>query len=446
MINDYLTQSENKTLEFKENTKSLPGIIKTIVAFANTSGGVLIIGIKDKTKEIIGVTNAFLEEERIANAVNDSIAPLIIPDIEIHTYRDRELIIIRVPHTAGPFYLKTEGLEKGVHVRFGSTNRLADREMLAALKLFSENRTFDELPVPKGTIDEDAVETAFLSANKKLKKEHYELLNIITPYMGKNTPTVGGILLFSKERFKLFPDATIRCARFKGNTKENILDQKEITSFLSVSVSDILLFIERNTSLKGEIGIIHRRNISEYPPVALREAIINAILHSDYSIKGCHIQIAIFDDRIEITNPGGLPFGQTIQKALAGFSKLRNRVIGRVFRELNLIEQWGSGLQRIFAVCKEEGLKPPIIEEHNNQFRITLYSERIKQRQFLDWEKTLINFLKKKGSITTKTSAEIWNVTDRTARTRLKSMVESNIIQRIATSEKDPLAIYKLKK
>ena len=160
----------------------------------------------------------------------------------------------------------------------------------------------------------------------------------------------------------------------------------------------------------------------------------------------CHIQIAIFDDRIEFTNPGGLPFGQTIQKALQGFSKLRNRVIGRVFKELKLIEQWGSGLQRILAVCAKEGLKPPLIEEHNNQFRLTLYGKRTQQRQFLAWEEVLIDHLIEKKSITTKESAKIWNVSDRTARTRLRSMIESGRLQRVATSEKDPFAIFIIRK
>ncbi len=126
---------QNSPLEFKENAKSLLGIIKTVVAFANTSGGILIVGVKDKPREIVGIANVLQEEERIANAINDSVAPLIIPDIEIHTYRNCELIIIRVPHSAGPLYLKAEGPERGVYIRFGSTNRIADSQMLNSLKL-----------------------------------------------------------------------------------------------------------------------------------------------------------------------------------------------------------------------------------------------------------------------------------------------------------------------
>lgn len=446
MIQDYLIQNESKTLEFKENAKNLFGIVKTVIAFANTAGGILLVGVKDKTKEIIGVPDALYEEERIANAISDSVAPLIIPDIEIHTYRDRELVVIRVPHAAGPFYLKAEGEKKGVYIRFGSTNRIADDEMLGSLKLFSENRSYDELPSPKGILDKKAVEMAFAFIQKNPSEKQLEAIGVLTEHLGKSIMTHGGVLLFGLNRDALYPDALIRGARFKGLTKEKIIDSIEITCNLPLAIEEVIAFIEKNTSTASIIGRVRRKDVVAYPPIVLREAVINAILHSDYSMKGCHIQIAIFDDRIEIINPGGLPFGQTIQKALQGFSKLRNRVIGRVFKQLKLIEQWGSGLQRILAVSAQEGLKPPSIEEHNNQFRLTLYNERSSPRQMIIWEELMLKFLENNPSITTKEAAKIWNVTDRTARTRLKAMVEFGRLQRIATSEKDPFATFVARK
>lgn len=446
MIQDYLSQNESKTLEFKENAKNLSGILKTVIAFANTAGGILLVGVKDKTKEIIGVADALREEERIANSISDSVAPLIIPDIEIHTHRDRELVVIRVPHAAGPFYLKTDGEKQGVYIRFGSTNRIADDEMLSSLKLFSENRSYDELPSPKGVLDKKAVEEAFSSVQKNPSEKQLEAVGVLTEHLGKSIMTHGGVLLFGLNRDILYPDALIRCARFKGLTKENIIDSVEIAYSLPLAVDGVIAFIEKNTSTASVIGRVQRKDVAAYPPIALREAVTNAILHADYSMKGCHIQIAIFDDRIEITNPGGLPFGQTIQKALQGFSKLRNRVIGRVFKELKLIEQWGSGLQRILAVSAQEGMKPPSIEEHNNHFRLTLYSARPKSRKMATWEEIILAHLENYPSITTKEAAKLWQVSDRAARTRLKTMSEMGRIQRIATSEKDPLATFVVRK
>ena len=316
MLEEYLSHSEGKTLEFKENTRGLQAIVKTVVAFANSSGGTIIIGVKDRTKDIVGITNALEEEEKLANVISDSIFPLLIPDIEIRSFRNKELLVLNIPHVAGPYYIKSEGPEKGVYVRFGSTNRKADSETISSLKLFATNKTYDELPCPKGSLDQPQIQTAFGWVNKHPTEKTCEMLGIYSSHNGKICPSIGGILLFSTNRVELFPDSLIRCARFKGSNKEKIIDQTEIFVSLPFVISEVIAFIEKNTRKEGKIGPIFREDVGEYPPFAIREALTNALLHADYSMTGCHIQIAIFDDRIEFTNPGGLPFGQTIQKAL----------------------------------------------------------------------------------------------------------------------------------
>jgi len=443
MIADFFRESEGKTLEFKENTKGLQGILKTVVAFANTSGGIIVIGVKDKSKEVLGLKNPLLEEEKLANSISDSILPLLVPEIELITYRNKELIIIRVPHVAGPFFLKKEGLNKGTYVRFGSTNRLVDEEMMSSLKLVASNRTFDELPF-KGNIDKELIKSAFQWINKDPNDKTCQMLGIYTNQFGKQVPTIGGILLFGINRQENFPDAIIRLACFKSSSKEVIIDSIEITSALPFAIIQGIQFIERHVSVESKIGKVFRKDIPTYPPFAIREALINAIVHSDYSMKGCHIQVAIFSDRIEITNPGGLPFGQTIKKALNGYSRLRNRVIGRVFRELKLIEQWGSGLQRIIETCKKMGLKEPIFEEENNQFRITLFSSKKRQVLLNSWENKIVKYLKENESIKSKEAAKLWKISDRAARTRLKKMTANGIIVRISTSDKDPHSLFVL--
>jgi predicted HTH transcriptional regulator len=444
MLEDLLACDESKILEFKENTTSPDGIIKSIIAFANTAGGTLIVGVKDKTREVIGVSNILHEEERLTNIIADCVAPLLMPDVEIHSWRDRELIIIRVPHAAGPFYLKSEGPEKGVYVRFGSTNRRADQEMLSLLKLFATNLTYDELSVSRGKIDADLLRRAFSWVQKQPSDKNCEMLGIFSNRSGQLHPTIGGVLLFDSDRLALFPDSLIRCARFEGVTKEKIIDHVEIDLPITFAIDEIIRFIERNTRIEAKIGRLHRENIAEYPPVIIREAVINAVLHADYSMKGCHIQIAIFDNRIEIINPGGFPFGQTLEKAKAGFSRLRNRVIGRVFRELNLIEQWGSGIQRMYVTCERQGIKLPEIIEFNNQFRLTLFSERVQKVLQSPWIEILTTYLKEEKSVSTKQASILWNVTDRTARDRLRVMLSEGIIRRLATSHKDPKAVFVL--
>lgn len=133
MLEILLSQNEGKTLEFKENTKSLTSIIKAVIAFANTSGGNIVIGVEDKSKKIIGVNNALLDEEKLASAIADSVEPLIMPDIQIVSVRHKELLVIQVPHMAGPFYLKSVGIEKGTYIRLGSTNRIADQDSISII-------------------------------------------------------------------------------------------------------------------------------------------------------------------------------------------------------------------------------------------------------------------------------------------------------------------------
>jgi ATP-dependent DNA helicase RecG len=118
-IEGFLAQEEGNTLEFKENCRPLAKIIQTVVAFANTAGGTLMIGIRDRTKEVVDLSDPLAGEEKLANSFADSIQPLLIPDIQISSWRDRELINISAPHAVGPYYVKSEGHEKGVYVRLG---------------------------------------------------------------------------------------------------------------------------------------------------------------------------------------------------------------------------------------------------------------------------------------------------------------------------------------
>lgn len=449
MLESLILQNESKTLEFKENTKSLTSIVKTVVAFANTAGGVIVIGVSNQEKRIIGIENPLQEEEKLANTIADSITPLIIPDIQISSIRNKELLVIQIPHLAGPFYLKSFGLEHGTYVRIGSTNRLADSTIILSLQMLAKNISFDELPCVGSTlvdIDDEIIQIYLSSMFRNITEKQYESLNIASRRHDKLYPTNGGILLFSQNRFRWFPDTSIACVCFADETHETIIDQQEIKSPLIMAHEEILTFIRRNTKMGAKIHASTREDIPQYPPQAIREAIINAIVHSDYSIKGSRIQIAIFSNRIEITNPGGLPYGQTMELALSGVSLMRNRVIGRLFREIKLIERLGTGLKRIISVYEKINAKSPLFEELNNHFRATLYSADTLAVNLELWEQQLIEKLTQQNHLSTTEIAKLWKVTTRTARTKLKKIVENGIINRVATSIQDPHAVFKLGK
>ncbi len=125
LLEQYLSRDEGKTLEFKANCRALPSIVRTAVAFANTAGGVIVIGVEDETKHVLGLEDPLTEEERLANTFADSIRPLLIPDIQIHSWRDRQIIVVTVPHSVGPYYIHAEGPDAGVYTAgvHGSTCR-----------------------------------------------------------------------------------------------------------------------------------------------------------------------------------------------------------------------------------------------------------------------------------------------------------------------------------
>jgi ATP-dependent DNA helicase RecG len=447
MIKAILAQEESKTVEFKESLDSTVKIIRTVVAFANTAGGMIIIGVKDKTKEVIGIKNILLEEERLSNVIADSIEPLLIPDIEIVTYDDKELLVIKVPYLVGPYYYKQEGLEKGIYVRLGSSNRQADGETIASLLRLSKQISFDEMPcigAKMDALDNDAILKTLSPLFKKVNEKNYHSVGIITTHNDKPHPTHGGILLFGKNRFKRFPDSFIQCVCFAGSSRADIIDQHDIKSHLIDAIRDAMAFISRHTSVAAKIGAITREDIPQFPEEAVREAVINAIIHADYSVQGSCIQIAVFSDRIEITNPGGLPFGQTIELALAGFSRMRNRMMGRIFRELKFIEKLGSGLLRIIDAYKLERAPKPKIEDLGIFFRVTLYGIKINSSAVDEWELKLLKALSPGKELGTKQIAKLWGVTDRAARVRLKQMSDNGLIKRNAKSKSDPNATYSL--
>lgn len=448
-IESLLARAEGKTLEFKENCRPLSKIVQTVVAFANTAGGTLIVGVRDKTKEVVGLSDSLSDEERLANAFADGIEPLLIPEIQIIAWRDRELLLVSTPHAVGPYCVKSEGPEKGVYVRLGSTNRRAGPEMIAEIRRLSRNTFFDEQPCPETNseaIDFRAASELFAVESRQLNAARIRTLGLMVSHGGREVPSRGAMLLFGKDRRRFFPDAIIRCARFQGRGTERFLDQSEVDEHLPRAVETAIAFIERHTRQSAEIGRVRRMDFSEYPFQAVREAVINAVVHTDYTLGGMDIKVAIFDDRLEITNPGFLPFGLTLEAALSGVSRLRNRVIGRVFRELKLIEQWGSGMGRMIAACKEQGVRPPRFEEIGASFRVTLFSGPVAEREAPDWLAPLTKHLSIHQAITTKEASELWQTSDRTARTRLRNLVEKGMLAEVGTSKKDPRKTYIWKK
>ncbi len=374
-LNVILMKPKGKTIEHKRDLSSLKPILKNLVAFANTAGGTMIIG-KEDSGAVVGIDDVFSAEEKLASSIADSIYPPLMPEIEIVTVQNKTLLVIRVPHWRGPFYIKTEGPEKGVYIRLGSTNRIASADIIAEIMRSKANTSFDQLPIPEldvSAINMEKIEKVFSKVGKIADINNLISMGILVPYSNKQVCSNGGLILFGKDEFreKYFPNSVVRCARFRGDDRVEFIDQLDVEGSIIDAVDQVPKFIRRNSRLAAKIESTYRKDIPEYSPVAIREVLTNALVHADYSIKGMNPRIAIYSNRLEIESPGMFPFGYTMENFISGVSHVRNKVISRVFRELKLMEGWGTGYKRIKNVCEKQGYQTPVWQENGTSIRVS---------------------------------------------------------------------------
>ena len=389
-----LLKGESKTLEFKAALSSKSeSYLKTVVAFANTDGGRLIFGIDDKSRQVIGVEkdDVFKIMDAIANAVSDSCAPKIVPDISFETIEDKTVVLVDI--AAGfnrPYMLKSGGLDKGVYVRVGATSRPADTEQIREMMLDGSNQSWDEQICRSYALTDRAVKKLCSDINRyRTEKDGQN-----APKMTKETLIGWGVLKQDKTEvlptnaFALLTDnpfgqAKIQCAVFKGESKSVFLDRKEYEGSLCRLLEDAYQYVLRNIRMGAVIEGLIRQDKFELPPAAIREMICNAICHRSYMDEGM-IQVSVFDDRLEVSSPGALCRGLTLKDALKGRSKPRNKVIAEVFSRMGIIEKWGTGLQRIVDLAKQEGLKEPVFENNDSFFCVILYRGKEEAAQTTD--------------------------------------------------------------
>lgn len=346
-IADSLRRNESRILEFKQDLSSPDRVLRTIVSFANTTGGTLIIGIKDD-RQPLGLANAAVEEERLANLIFSGIEPAISPDFQVVSEAGLDYLVVRVPRFPGVFHVRSEGGIDGVYVRHGSTNRRATSGQLAELQRQAQVGTFDSQVCTGARLsdfDQTAARQLFAGAGIALSLAKMETLGLLVRSDDTWLPTNGSLILFgtSVARARYFPDARVQAARFAGPNKADFLDQLEPdTQGVSVlaALDEIPRFVRRNTRTASRITgkTLRRQDVPEYSAVALREVLVNALAHADYSRQGMTIKVAIFSNRIEVENPGGWPLGLSEEDFRNGVSRARNPVIAGVLHKLTIME------------------------------------------------------------------------------------------------------------
>lgn len=382
MTVEEIARGESKNVEFKVMLpKDSEKYIKSIIAFANTQGGQLIIGIDDRTREVVGVDADILFQtmDSISNTVSDACTPQIVPNVEPQTVDGKTVIVVTVaPGPNRPYYLKSKGRDAGTFIRVAGTSRPAHPEKIKELEMEGARISWDELACVGYQVTEEAVkklcddimEYRQRAGLPKREVTEAQLVNwkLLRKTDGSHAASNAFVLLTSD----YFPFSRTQCAVFKGTERVIFLDKREFSGPLYQQIEEATNFVLRNIRLGATIEGLLRRESYELPVEAIREMIINAHCHRCQTDESC-VQVAVYDDRLEVTSPGGLYNGLTYEDALNGHSKLRNRAIANVFNQMGLIEAWGTGIKRMIQLAAAYGLPSPEIQAFDSMFRVNLY-------------------------------------------------------------------------
>jgi predicted HTH transcriptional regulator len=379
---------EGKNIEFKREIPSNhEKFLKDIIAFSNSTGGQVIVGIEDETCIVYGIgeQSPFKLSDAISNMISDACTPQIEPDISIQTVEDKTILVIDVlPGKFRPYYLASKGKENSTYIRINGTSRPADARKLQELELEGQNISYDALQEIGSEYDEKkalelckkmkqiAIDSCE-SEEEKLAVKDMTLEKLhdfgVLCRVGRNPYPTHAFDLLTDNRNKA---AKIQCALFKGKTRDIFIDKKEFNGPIYEQVDDAYHFVLRHIDIGADIEGEYRKDVYELPISAIREMIANAVLHRSYLDKSC-VQVCLYDDRIEVSSPGMLYGGLDLETAKLGKSTCRNEVIAEAFHYMHIVEAWGTGLPRIINRCQEYGLPEPLFEEFGNGFKVTMF-------------------------------------------------------------------------
>ena len=423
---------ENLTTEWKREYTD--DIKYAVVAFANTNGGRIYVGINDDGS-ICGVENADAVALRVTNMIRDSIRPdvTMFTECTVEMRKEKPVIAVTVQRgTARPYYLAGKGIRpEGVYIRQGGSSVPASETMiLNMIKEISGDRYEDARSINQ-QLTFEKTESYFAKCGLPFGDQQKRTLNIIG---SDGTYTNLGMLLSDQCVH------TVKMAVFDGSRKSVFRDRRELTGSLLTQMEDAYSYMDQFNHTRAEFEGLNRIVRRDYPSEALREALLNAITHRDYSLSGSTL-ISIFDDRIEFVTLGGLVRGLTFDDIMLGVSALRNQNLANVFYRLKLIEAYGTGILKInesYADCTAK----PQFEVTDNAFKITLpninYTAEHRETVIVpsrvtgkeERQEILLYLAEKQGYIVRKDVESALKVSQATAILILRDMVEKGLLIR----------------
>lgn len=416
---------EDQKTELKvELTKDIK---KEIVAFANTNDGIIYIGIDD-SGNIIGLKNANKDLEALSGMIREGIKSdlTLYTKIYIDRIENKDIIIVKVSEAPNkPYYLADKGLKtSGVYLRHGNASVQASEEVIRKMLIESNSNSFENNISNIQDLHFNYLREIFKKHNIEIDDNKFKTLNITSL---SNEYTNLGLLLSDECPY------SIKCAIFNGNNKLEFKDRKEFTGSVLKQVNDTFEYLDLYNKTKGKIIGLERIDTKDYPEYALRESLLNAIIHRDYNFTGS-ILISLFDDHFEITSLGGLVKGLSIEDLYKGVSESRNPNLANIFYRLKYVESFGTGIGRIIESYKEYDKKPLILNSEN-VFKVTLYNVNYVEDKSikilptnLTQEEQIIEYLKRNNKINRIIVESLLEVSKTRANDILNNMINKNIL------------------
>ena len=429
---------EDEYTELKiELTKDIK---KEIVAFANTKGGKIYIGIDDNGN-IIGLKNAKQDIESLSGMIREGIRSdlTLYTSINLVNLDDKEFIELDVMEAPNkPYYLTDKGIKtSGVYLRCGNTTSPASEEVIKRMLIENQGDSFETLTSYNQNLTFEMLNSIFSKHNIVLDDNKYKSLNIINL---NNQYTNLGLLLSDECPY------SIKCAIYNGTNKLEFKDRKEFKGSVLKQVNDVFEYLDLFNKTKGRIVGLERIDTKDYPEYAIRESLLNAIIHRDYNYKGS-ILISLFDDHFEITSLGGIVKGLSLKDLYLGISESRNPNLANIFYRLKYVESFGTGIGRIIESYNDYSKKPIFIDS-DNAFNVTLYNvnyvennEKILPSNLTQEEK-IIEYLRKNSKINRNIVEQLLEISSTRAKNILNSMCGKKLILMVGSGKN---TIYVLK-
>jgi len=439
-IKKLIEKGESERVEFKE--KFDKESIETSVAFSNSKGGIILVGVSDRG-EIKGASVGKETLKEWINKISQSTEPTLIVDAEVYEIENKNVVAIIVKESP----IKPISYKGICYLRIKNSNRKLTPKEVAELYLQTIGSSWDSYLARDAKTEDidfkkvkEYIKFANETGRRRIKEKPLGVLKKLE-LIKDNKPTWAAILLFGKEPQRFILQAKVHCGKFKFS-KVEILDDRMIEGNLIEQVDEVMDFIKKYISVRFVItGKPRREEIWEYPLEAIREGIINAIIHRDYT-ESSEIQVEVYEDRIEIWNPGKLPLGITIDDLYKEDHRSipRNKLVAQIFYDIGFIEKYGSGTIRMLELCKKAGIFLEFKEVSNGFsaiFRKDIYTEEYLRNLGLNERQiNAVMFVKKEGKITNRKYQDLFKVSRQTASRELSHLAQKGIFKQVGVTGK----------